>query len=174
MRWYWIDRYTEFVRGKRATAIKNVTLSEDHLHDHFRFHPIMPASLIVEGVAQTGGLLICEYHEFREKVVLAKLNKAVFYFDVRHGDTLTYKIEVDYFNEQGAQISATSHVNGKLHGEYQMMFAYVVGEFAKREFYHLSDYRHLLWSFGTYEIGVDEEGRRIEEPEVLKGAREFS
>lgn len=174
MRWYWIDRYTEFVRGKRATAIKNVTLSEDHLHDHFKYHPVMPASLIVEGVAQTGGLLICDYHEFREKVVLAKLNKAVFFFDVYPGDTLTYSVVVDDISDKGAQISARSHVAGRLHAEFQIMFAHVEGELAKREFYSLSGYRHMLHSLGVYDVGVDENGNRIVEPEILKETKEYS
>ncbi len=168
MRWYWIDRYTEFVRGKRAAAVKNVSLAEEHLHDHFKYYPIMPHSLIVEGVAQTGGLLICEYNNFQERVVLAKLNKAVFHQLVHPGDSLIYRVEVDYYNEQGAQISATAHVGDVLYAEFQMMFAYVEGELAKREFYKLSDYRHMMHSFRAYEVGVDEAGNRIKEPECLR------
>ena len=76
MRWYWIDRFTEFESGRRAKAVKNITLAEDHLHDHFPGYPIMPNSLVIEGMAQTGGLLVCESTGFREKVVLAKLSKA--------------------------------------------------------------------------------------------------
>ena len=60
MRWIWIDRFVEFESGKRAVAIKNVTLAEDHLHDHFPGWPTMPNSLITEGLAQTGGLLVGE------------------------------------------------------------------------------------------------------------------
>ena len=68
MRWYWIDRFIEFESGRRAKAVKNITLAEDHLHDHFPFFPLMPNSLIIEGVAQTGGLLVCESTGFQEKV----------------------------------------------------------------------------------------------------------
>ena len=57
MRWIWIDRFVEFESGRRAVAIKNVSLAEEHLHDHFPGYPIMPNSLITEGLAQTGGLL---------------------------------------------------------------------------------------------------------------------
>lgn len=171
MRWYWIDHYTEFVRGKRATAVKNVSLAEEHLHDHFKYFPVMPQSLIVEGVAQTGGLLICENSEFRERVVLAKLNKAVFHRFAQPGDTLIYRTEVDYYSEHGAQISATAHIGDTLAAEFQMMFAYVEGELAKREFYKLSDYRHMMHCFRAYEIGVDEAGNRIEEPQCLKDVK---
>ena len=47
MRWIWIDRFLEFVPQQRAVAIKNVTLAEDHLHDHWEAFPIMPASLMI-------------------------------------------------------------------------------------------------------------------------------
>ncbi len=42
MRWFWIDRFVEFVPGSRAKAVKNVTLAEEHLHDHFPGFPVMP------------------------------------------------------------------------------------------------------------------------------------
>ena len=72
MRWFWIDRFNEFVRGKHATAVKNVSLAEEHLHDHFPGAALMPNSLIVEGMAQTAGLLIADALEFNRRVVLAK------------------------------------------------------------------------------------------------------
>ena len=60
MRWMWIDRITELVEGERLVAIKNVSLAEEHLHDHFASDPerglsalpLMPSSLIVEGVTE--------------------------------------------------------------------------------------------------------------------------
>src|SRR5262245_41783391 len=64
MRWMWIDRIVELVPGKKAVAIKNVTMAEEHLHDHFPAGqgrpalPVMPASLIIEGMAQTAGILV--------------------------------------------------------------------------------------------------------------------
>ena len=64
MRWMWIDKIIDFEAGNRLSAVKNVSLSEEHLHDHFaadeRFEaqPIMPASLIIEGMAQTAGILV--------------------------------------------------------------------------------------------------------------------
>ena len=44
MRWIWIDKFLEFESAKRAVAIKNLTLAEDHLHDHYPGFPVMPAS----------------------------------------------------------------------------------------------------------------------------------
>ena len=50
----------------------------------------MPNSLVIEGMAQTGGLLVCEHNQFTEKVVLAKMPKAQFFCEAVPGDTLTY------------------------------------------------------------------------------------
>ena len=76
MRWFWIDRFTEFVSGSHATAVKGISLAEDHLHEHHTGYPVMPNTLVIEGVAQAGGLLVSEHYGFSELVVLAKLSKA--------------------------------------------------------------------------------------------------
>ena len=55
MRWFWIDRFEEFVSGQSAVAIKNFSLGEETFHGYFPGHPVMPGSLILEGIAQTGG-----------------------------------------------------------------------------------------------------------------------
>ena len=55
MRWIWIDKFLEFRSGQFARAIKNLTLAEEHLHDHFPGYPVMPASLIIEGLAREPG-----------------------------------------------------------------------------------------------------------------------
>ncbi len=95
MRWFWIDRYLEFESGRYAVAIKNVSLAEEHLHDHFPGAPMMPNSLIVEGIAQTGGLLVGEYNQFGKRVVLAKVSRAKFHFPAVPGDTLTYRTQIE-------------------------------------------------------------------------------
>ena len=159
MRWYWIDRYTEFVRGTRATAVKCVSLAEEHMHDHFTHYPIMPHSLVVEGVAQTGGLLVSEFNECREKVVLAKLTKAVFYCEPRPGDVLTYRVQVQYLNANGASITTTSHIGDKLHAEFDMMFAYLRdNDFGDKELFTMQDYKHLFFNFHVYDIGTEADG----------------
>src|SRR6185436_11644539 len=79
MRWFWLDRFTEFVSGSHATAVKCVSLCEEHLHDHWPNYPVMPNSLVAEGMAQCGGLLVSEVYKFAELVVLAKLAKCEFH-----------------------------------------------------------------------------------------------
>jgi 3-hydroxyacyl-[acyl-carrier-protein] dehydratase len=105
MRWIWIDKFTEFTTRTSATALKNVTLAEEHLHDLYPDFPVVPHSLMVEGMAQTGGILVGEARQFKEKVILAKVGKAVFHRLVRPGDTILFKATVEQLNEQGASIS---------------------------------------------------------------------
>ena len=79
MRWLWIDRFLKFESGKSARAVKNLSLAEDHFADHFPGYPVMPAALVLEGLAQTGGILVGEANGFQEKVILAKVPRAVFH-----------------------------------------------------------------------------------------------
>jgi len=75
MRWMWLDRFVEFIRGERSIAIKNVSLTEEPLSDYLPGFPVLPCSLIVEGLAWTGGILANEHRGFRERMVLAKVNR---------------------------------------------------------------------------------------------------
>ena len=102
MRWIWIDRFVKFEPGKTAQAVKNISLAEEHLHDHFPGYPVMPAALIIEGMAQTAGLLVCEASGFKEKVILAKITKAVFDDLAVPGDRLLYTANIVQINEQFA------------------------------------------------------------------------
>ena len=62
----WIDKFLEFEPHESAVAIKNVSLAEEHLHDHYPGFAVMPASLIIEGVAQTAGILVGQARDFKE------------------------------------------------------------------------------------------------------------
>src|SRR5690606_28532772 len=95
MRWVWIDRFVSFESGRRATSIKNVTLVEEQLDDYFPGRPMFPPSLMIEGLAQTGGILVAEHRGFQERVVLAKVNRALFHAPAHPGECLEYMTEVD-------------------------------------------------------------------------------
>jgi 3-hydroxyacyl-[acyl-carrier-protein] dehydratase len=114
VRWIWIDRVVELSRGERLVAVKNVTLAEDHLHDHLgpvrdgaglivrEALPVMPASLIVEGMAQSAGILVGHAERFRQKVILAKVSRARLERDATPGCTLRYTAEIAQSGAQGA------------------------------------------------------------------------
>ena len=88
MRWFWIDRFTEFVSGSHARGYKNVTLAEEALDEYCPGYPMLPPTLIIEGMAQMGGILVSEHFQFDKHVVLAKVGKAKFHQPARNGDQL--------------------------------------------------------------------------------------
>lgn len=172
MRWFWIDRYTQFESGRTATAIKNVSLAEEHLHDHFPGAPVMPNSLVIEGLAQTGGLLVAEHGSFQQRVVLAKVAKARFHFSATPGDTLVYQTTIDDIHKNGAVVSGTSHVGGRLQGEVQLFFAHLNEATAGKWLYDPASLLAMLKILGVYDVGRDAEGRPLEIPESLATSHE--
>src|SRR5437762_13158221 len=125
MRWIWIDKFTEFTSRKSATAVKNVSLAEEHLHDLYPAFPIVPHSLIVEGMAQTAGILVGEARNFEEKVILAKIGKATFHRLVRPGETIEFSAKIDQRSEEGASITGTVTCAGEAVAEIDLMFSHI-------------------------------------------------
>jgi 3-hydroxyacyl-[acyl-carrier-protein] dehydratase len=134
MRWIWIDRFIDFERGKRAAAIKNVSLAEEHLHDHWEAYPIMPVTLMIEGMAQTAGILVGEARGFKEKVILAKVAKAELNDVVTPGDQITYQAEIDTIAPEAASTRGTVLKNGRPIGEIDLMFSHIDRNLAGVEF----------------------------------------
>jgi 3-hydroxyacyl-[acyl-carrier-protein] dehydratase len=167
MRWFWIDRFTEFESGRTATAIKNVSLAEDHLHDHFPGAPLMPSALVIEGLAQTGGLLVAEHGGFEERVVLAKVAKAHFHFAATPGDTLVYRVTIDDIHKDGAIVSGTSHVGGRLQAEVQIFFAHLDERAAGKSLFDPATLLAMLKLLGVFRVGRDASGRPLVVPENL-------
>ena len=134
MRWIWIDKFLEFETGKRAVALKNVTLAEEHIHDHFPGFPVMPECLIIEAMAQTAGILVGEAKKFREKVILAKIKKAVFHDFVKPGDTIELEANIDSIAPEAASTSGKITRSGKLIAEIDLMFSHIDQNLAGIEF----------------------------------------
>ncbi len=91
MRYYMIDRITEFELGKRAQGIKAVSYESDILHDHFPGYPVLPGALLVESMAQLSGFLIEMSRNTQEQVrraLLVKIDEAKFYSMAEPGDCL--------------------------------------------------------------------------------------
>jgi 3-hydroxyacyl-[acyl-carrier-protein] dehydratase len=125
MRWIWIDRFEQFTPKVSATAIKNVSLAEEHLHDHYEDFPIMPVSLMIEGMAQTAGILVGQARNFEEKVVLAKITKAEVTEVVVPGDQLRYHAELVAITDQAASTHGTITRNGQQIGTVDLMFSHI-------------------------------------------------
>jgi 3-hydroxyacyl-[acyl-carrier-protein] dehydratase len=167
MRWFWIDRFIEFESGRMARAVKTVSLSEDHLHDHFPGAPVMPGALITEGIAQTGGLLVGEFNQFRERVILAKLARITFHFEAVPGDTLVYTAVVESIRADGAVVTGTSHVGDRLQAEAEIYFAHLDGRHSGRKLFNPNDFLVTLRMLGIYDIGRKPDGSPLDVPPHL-------
>src|SRR5262249_24177643 len=125
MRWLWIDRFVEFQPKKSARAVKNLTLAEDVFADHFPGYPVMPAPLILEGLAQAAGILVGEVNDFREKVILAKIPYARFYREVVAGEELVYNVTLLHLRPEGGAVEGKATVEGTLVAETELFFAHL-------------------------------------------------
>ncbi len=134
MRWIWIDKFVDFQSGIRASTLKNVSMAEEHLHDHFPGFPVMPEALMIEAMAQTSGILVGEARDFQEKVVLAKINKAVFFDFVRPGDTLRLDTVIETMAPEAAGTAGKITREGQVIAEINLMFSHVDQNLAGIEF----------------------------------------
>lgn len=134
MRWIWIDKFLEFNSGKSAVALKNVSLAEEHLHDHFPHFPVMPECLMIEGMAQTAGILVGEAKNFEEKVILAKIKKATFHDHVRPGDTITLHAEIENIADEAASTTGKILRGEELIAEISLMFSHIDKNLGGKEF----------------------------------------
>ena len=116
-----VDRITELTPGEYIEGYKNVSISEPVFEGHFPGHPIYPGVMIIEGMAQAGGVLAFKsmdeesQEEVADKVVyFMSIDKAKFRSPVTPGDQLVYKIDV--LKHKGAiwQLDAKAYVDGKI------------------------------------------------------------
>jgi 3-hydroxyacyl-[acyl-carrier-protein] dehydratase len=129
VRWIWIDKFVEFQPRESATALKNLSLAEEHLHDLYPAFPIAPHSLIIEGMAQTAGILVGQARDFSEKVILAKIGRARFHRLSRPGETLVFRARVESLNEHGASVAGVVRcgmaADAPLVAEIDLMFSHI-------------------------------------------------
>jgi 3-hydroxyacyl-[acyl-carrier-protein] dehydratase len=149
MRWIWLDRFESFESGRAARAVKNVSSAEDYFADHFPGWPVMPATLMLEGLAQTAGILVGEVNDFREKVVLAKILSARFHREVLAGERLFYDVHLVHMRPEGASVEGKVLVGNELIGEAEIFFAHLDQNrsrqvFGEQNFVFSGELQHLL------------------------------
>jgi 3-hydroxyacyl-[acyl-carrier-protein] dehydratase len=111
-----VDRIVEFEPRKRCVAIKNVTMNEPFFQGHFPGHPIMPGVLVIEAMAQAGGIIMMhELPDRNEKlVVFTGIERAKFRQPVTPGDQLRIEIDVLAFRSRAGRIEGKAWVDGKI------------------------------------------------------------
>ncbi len=122
-----IDRILESSRKKRIVAIKNVTINEPFFQGHFPDYAIMPGVLMVEAIAQTGGvLLLPEVPDHEHKLlVFSGIDRARFRKAVTPGDQLRIEVDVLNWRPLAARLEGKVYVEGKLACEATILCAVV-------------------------------------------------
>ena len=121
-----VDRVIAMEEGKRAVGIKNVTMNEDFFQGHFPGRPVMPGVLIVEAMAQVGGVLMLSPQENRGKLAFfMAANEVKFRKPVVPGDQLVIEVEVGKIRSKTGQVKTKALVDGEVVAEAELMFALV-------------------------------------------------
>jgi UDP-3-O-[3-hydroxymyristoyl] N-acetylglucosamine deacetylase/3-hydroxyacyl-[acyl-carrier-protein] dehydratase len=117
-----VDRILELEPGKRVVGLKNVTINEPFFQGHFPGHPIMPGVLIIEAMAQVGGMLLLGAMPERENKVVyfTTLNNVKWRRPVRPGDQLRFELELLQVRGSVAKMSGVARVDGEIVAEAEM------------------------------------------------------
>jgi 3-hydroxyacyl-[acyl-carrier-protein] dehydratase len=118
-----VDAIVEMERLKRVVGIKNVTINESHFQGHFPGQPIMPGVLIIESMAQTGGLLLLQEVPDRESKLLyfVAVDGARFRRPVVPGDQLRVEMKVISWRGDFCKLEGRATVDGQLAAEATLM-----------------------------------------------------
>ena len=122
-----VDRIIEYVPGKLAVGIKNVTFNEPHFQGHFPGRPIMPGVMIVEAMAQVGGIVLTQLPDIEGNLfVFAGIDKVRFRRPVIPGDQLVMTTELlSVKRRRFGKMRATAVVDGQRVAEGELMFSLV-------------------------------------------------
>lgn len=121
-----VDRILELEPGKRAVGIKNVTANEPFFQGHFPQRAVMPGVLIIEAMAQVGGVMILSVEEHRGKLAyLGTVNGVKFRRPIVPGDTLELETELLRIRSNMGKVRCTARVGGQEVAAAEIMFALV-------------------------------------------------
>lgn len=122
-----VDRIIEFVPEKRAVGIKNVTFNEPHFQGHFPGRPIMPGVLIVEAMAQVGGVVLTQMADVQDGLFMfAGIDKVRFRRPVVPGDQIIMSVELLWVKKRRfGKMYGRAEVDGQLAAEGELMFSLV-------------------------------------------------
>ncbi|MBN3922696.1 3-hydroxyacyl-ACP dehydratase FabZ [Nostoc sp. NMS4] len=122
-----VDKIIDYVPGKKAVGVKNVTINEPHFQGHFPERPLMPGVLIVEAMAQVGGIVLTQMSSVEGGLfVFAGIDKVRFRRQVVPGDQLVMTVELLWVKQRRfGKMQGRAEVDGQLACEGELMFSLV-------------------------------------------------
>lgn len=121
-----VDRVLEIEPGVRAVGIKNVSANEEYFQGHFPQRSIMPGVLVIESMAQVGGIMILSLPEHRHKLAyLATVDNAKFRKPVVPGDTLVIESKLIRARGNNGRVHCVAKIDDQIAAEAEIMFALV-------------------------------------------------
>src|SRR5262249_27490491 len=99
---------------------------------------------------------------YSANMILAKVPKALFHFYARPGDTLTYRVQLETINDDGALTSGTAHVGERLQGEVEIFFANVLEGPRARRLFTARELVAMMQLLGAYEVGRAADGSKLQ------------
>ncbi|MBD2530266.1 3-hydroxyacyl-ACP dehydratase FabZ [Nostoc flagelliforme FACHB-838] len=122
-----VDKIIDYVPGKKAVGVKNVTINEPHFQGHFPERPLMPGVLIVEAMAQVGGIVLTQMSSVEGGLfVFAGIDKVRFRRQIVPGDQLVITVELLWVKQRRfGKMQSRAEVDGQLACEGELMFSLV-------------------------------------------------
>lgn len=119
-----VDRILELTPGKRVVAVKNVTINEPFFQGHFPQKAVMPGVLVIEAMAQAGGLMVLSMPEHRGKLAyMGTIDNAKFRRPIVPGDTLIMTVELVRVRSNMGRVQCEARVGEDIAAEATIMFA---------------------------------------------------
>lgn len=121
-----IDRIVEFTKGETIVALKNVTVNEPFFQGHFPGYPIMPGVLIVEAMAQAGGILsyVSGFQKKKDLVFFSTIDKVKFRKPVVPGDQLMFTLNILKMRKKAIKMTGKATVDGNVVTEAELMASF--------------------------------------------------
>jgi 3-hydroxyacyl-[acyl-carrier-protein] dehydratase len=121
-----VDRILEIEEGKRAVGLKNVTINEEFFNGHFPGQAMMPGVLIIEAMAQVGGMLLLSMPAAENKIaVIGGIENVRFRKPVVPGDALITEVEVTHLRKSFGKVKLTARVDNEVVASCELMFGLV-------------------------------------------------
>jgi 3-hydroxyacyl-[acyl-carrier-protein] dehydratase len=148
VRFFAFDRILAVEKGKRMMATKQVGLMDEYFSDHYPIKAVMPATFIIEALAQAGGMLNSLNHDFAAELVLVLVDGVHIHRQVFPGETMQLEVTMLYDHPYGASLTGQVHIGDELVAEIESFaFAHEITTDATRI---RQSYERFLYQGGGY------------------------